>query len=307
MNSTKNISIIGATGNLGVPVTKFLVKNGYSITVIARDIAKAKRFFCKEDNIKIVYGDLKDVDSLRESLSNTEYLYLNLSSMTTDINIPFVAEREGIANIVKAVNPNVIKQIIAISGLGAFQNGMGKNGLEFIPNIIRKQGHKILKDSGIPYTILHCSWFMDSFILFQRKGTYAVIGNAKDPVYFTNAFDFTQHLSNAIGNETTYYKEYPIQGKQGINHPSAAKEFLSIYSAKTKVQITPTWLLKIFALLKKEMKIIAQMAEYFGKSVEQFQAEEFNTYRDLGQPNMTISQYAQLLKKEEIYDYLCNA
>lgn len=304
MNGTKQISIIGGTGNLGAPVVKFLLQDGFNIKLIVRNIGKAKQLFGENPKLKWVEADLRDVAGLKSALSGTACLYLNLSTQTTDLNIPFSAEREGIANILDAIDKRSIRQIIAISGLGAFDNVQRPDGFQFIPNVIRKEGHKLLKNSGIPYTILHCSYFADCFALFRRKHTYSVIGDTKSPIFFTNCRDYANHLIHAIANENAFYKEFPIQGREGLAHPEAARTFLDIYSKDTKVAILPGGIINFMALFSKEMKFVKHMNDYFSSSTEAFIAEEFNTYKILGEPKWNISDYARLLKKERIYDYL---
>lgn len=301
--NAKEITIIGATGQIGIPVTLYLAQSGFNVLVIARNIEKAERYFGRGNNITIVYGDLTDKSSLISALKGTRYLYLNLSTMTTDANVPFAAERDGISNILSAVDRYTIRQIIAISGLGAFQKDIVPERYTFAPNVIRSQGHQLLKESGIPYTILHCTWFADAFLIYQRKGTYAVIGNNNNPIYFINAYDYAQQLANTIGNKTAYNKEYPIQGKEGMVHMEAAKKFLQIYAPEVKVKVLPMGIINLMAFLNKEMKVLKVMAKYFKNSKEVFQAIECGTYNDLGEPQLSLQQYANKIKIGGIYNY----
>ncbi len=304
MITSKKISIIGGTGNLGVPVVKFLLKAGFEVKLIARNVDKARHIFNDDTKLQFIKADVRNVSELKTALSDTEYLYLSLSTEATDTNIPFSAEREGIGNILEAVNRKCIRQIIAISGLGAFDNVQKPVGFEFAPNIIRKQGHKLLKNSGIPYTILHCSWFADSFVIYRRNNVYSVIGNTTDPIYFTNAFDYTSHLINAVGNPQAFYKEFPIQGETGIKHPDAARTFLHAYSEDAKIKVLPNNIIKIMALFFSKMKYLKHMSDYFTLSREIFLAREYGTYDTLGKPSLSLTQYALILKEENIYSHL---
>ena len=58
------------------------------------------------------------------------------------------------------------------------------------------------------------------------------------------------------------------------------------------------------AFFSKEMKFVKHMNDYFSSSTEEFIAEEFNTYKFLGEPKFSITDYARLLKKEGIYYFL---
>ncbi len=296
MSSKKQITVIGATGNIGVQVVKNFVNFGYSVKAIVRDLDKANKLFGNLSEVEIIRADLKDITALKTALKDAEYLYLNLSTQTIDLNTEFATEREGVANIIEAIDKESIKQIISISGLGAFDNHQEAESFKFIPNIIRKQGHKIIKESGIPYTILHCSWFADSFVFYQRNNTYSVIGDTQHPIYFTNCYDFSLNIRNAIANSEAFYKEFPIQGKEGVKHDEAAKSFLEVYSENSKVKALPVWIISIMALFSPKMKFLKHMSDYFSKSKETFIAEECETYKVLGNPTLKLLDYAKKLK-----------
>ena len=299
MNAKKGITVIGATGNIGMPVTFHLAKAGYQVKAVARDLEKAQKRLGQAKNIELVYGDLTRVDSLEEALKDTEYLYLNLSTMSTDVNTPFANDREGVQNILKAVNRDRIKQILTISGLGAFQKNIVPEKDMFVPNIIRMQGHELLRQSGIPYTILHCTWFIDSFTAYLRKGTYSIIGSNEHPIYWISASDYSRQLMQAIGNPAAFNKDYPIQGKEGLVHKEAALAFFRIYDPGIKVSELPGGVLRIMALFNKQMKVLVAMDRYFKRYKEEFLAAEHGTFRDLGEPQLTLQDYAEELKKEQ--------
>lgn len=304
MENNKKISVIGATGNIGAPVVRHLAKSGFQVSILVRNVQKAQQMFGDLANIQFIQADLEHVDSLRNALVNTEYLYLNLSTNALDLKIPFAAEREGVRNILAAVDRKSIKQIIAISGLGAIDNFYNSDKFTFIPNIIRKSGHKLLKESGIPYTILHCTWFIDNCVFFQRNKTYSVFGNTKDPMYFTNCYDYSMNVINAIGNQNAFFKEFPIQGRKGYKHTEAAQKFLSVYSKESKVMVLSNGLLFILALFNKELKFVKHLADFSNHSIEYPLVDEFGTYSVLGSPKFDLEEYAEWLKSENFYSYL---
>jgi hypothetical protein len=46
------------------------------------------------------------------------------------------------------------------------------------------------------------------------------------------------------------------------------------------------------------------MSEYFATSTEEFLAEECETYKILGEPKLSLTEYADKVKREETYKYL---
>ncbi|HKJ40823.1 MAG TPA: NAD(P)H-binding protein, partial [Sunxiuqinia sp.] len=75
---SKQLSVIGATGKLGIPMIHRLIQQGIEVTAIVRNVEKANETLPAE--VKLVEGDLKDVDSLNRALKNTGTLYLNSST-----------------------------------------------------------------------------------------------------------------------------------------------------------------------------------------------------------------------------------
>ena len=298
MSNKKHITIIGATGNIGCSVAKNLANLGYEVKAIVRNLEKAGKLFNNEPRIQVEKADLRNSSELKHALKGTEYLYLNLSSQFTKTDVSFAPDREGVANILDALEKESTKQIICISGLGALENVQGPAKFKFVPNILRKQGHKLIKDSGIPYTILHCSWFLDSFIYYQRNNTYSVIGDTENPIYFTNCYDFSNHIAKAVGNPDAYYKEFPVQGTEGFKHPEAARIFFSIYDENIRINKLPAGLISFLALFNKELRLLKHMSDYFTRSRESFLVKEFGTYETLGRPNISLKDYALKLRNE---------
>ena len=69
---------------------------------------------------------------------------------------------------------------------------------------------------------------------------------------------------------------------------------------RESVQELPLGIINILSLFKKEMKVVKAMAKYFKHSKELFQAEEYGTYKDLGEPKLSLKEYAEKLKMENV-------
>ena len=60
----------------------------------------------------------------------------------------------------------------------------------------------------------------------------------------------------------------------------------------------PGGILSVMALLNKQMKVVKAMERYFRHYKEEFFAETSGTYVDLGEPQLTLREYAEYLKAE---------
>ncbi|HBH30278.1 MAG: NAD(P)H-binding protein [Desulfofustis sp. PB-SRB1] len=74
---SKTILTIGATGMLGVPVTRHLCESGYRVRALVRDRTKALSLVGGE--VGLVTGDVTDIASLRNAMSDCFAVHINLS------------------------------------------------------------------------------------------------------------------------------------------------------------------------------------------------------------------------------------
>src|SRR6185503_13335297 len=95
----QKILFIGASGMLGKPVALELMRAGFPVTFLARDVEKMKKLF---PNAAVVKGDVFDIASLETAMAGQEIVYLNLSVAQSSKKTEPQPEREGINNIIEA-------------------------------------------------------------------------------------------------------------------------------------------------------------------------------------------------------------
>ena len=290
----KVITIIGATGTLGLPVTKELNDKGVRIKAVVRDVTKAKEMLPK--NVEIVYGDVSDKASLEEALAGSETIYLSLNTTTWNENAPFHTEREGIINVIDISKSIGVKHIMQIVGIDLSNPEFATKGMKYKTNIIRKPAIEHMKKSGLHYTYFHCSVFLDSFPAFIQGEEFAIIGEHKHPVFFTNTIDLAENIYNAIGNEKTYDQSFTVQGREGVSFPEAAESFLRVYNPNIKVSEYPMETIKHIGLPSIEEE---QFMEHMLTYVEQLKEEQVSepTWEVLGKPKLSIEEFAKTLLK----------
>ena len=278
----KELTIIGATGKLAIPTIQRLLHNGVNVKAIVRNIEKAQNSL--PEKVEIVKGDLKDVDSLKSALQGTKYLYLNLSTEEGP-GADFYPEHEGVANIIEAAKGSNIAQIIQISGLGALHPEFNLKGKVFHPNTVRHLGYELIKKTGIPHTVLYCTWFLNSLPWFEKDDKYQLVGSHEYPLYWINTTDFADQLTNTIGNKNTYNQHYAIQGKEGLNFRQAAKEYIRIINPQLQIQEMP---------ITPELGGLAELMNYFEDFDEKLVAEK--AWNDLGEPKLSVAEFLETLK-----------
>lgn len=292
MKPIKKIAVIGATGRLGAPVATELAKR-FQVRAIVRSPGKAKAML--PPHIEIVQGNLQDVRSLRAALEGMDAIYLNLATETANLNLPFYEEREGVRNLMTAIQGLDIQYIAKIGALGAYPPALKNLKHNMVPNIIRTEGHKIIADSGIPHTFFAPTHFMELLPNMIDKHAMQWIGNTKIKIYWISVVDYAQQVVKAFQNPEAVPAHCPVQGPEAISVKQAMEQFIKNYDPTLKIRIAPVWVMKIIGLFNPKMKFVAHLFEYFGNHEDPFYAGK--TWQELGKPKTTLEMFAKGLRQ----------
>lgn len=288
----KKILVIGASGMIGKPVTKELIKAGFDVTLLARDPQKMHVLF---PGVKIVQGDVLDPMSLPTAFEGQEGVYINLQAKRGAVETSVLPEREGIANIIEAAKEAGIKKIAYLSSL--VQNYNGMNGFNWWVFDMKQKAVEAIKSSGLTYTIFYASTFMENIDQLMRSGNRILLaGESKVTMYFIAGEDFGKQVAWSFRLFPDENKEYIIQGTEAYNFDDAAKIFIDNYTrAKLKTMKAPLKMLGVAGIINRKsaygFKIVTALNNY----PEKFQAEQ--TWNELGKPTITLVDYAQKQSK----------
>lgn len=287
------IAVIGATGMLGQPVMQELIgasRDGlaYSLRIIARDVVKAKSLF---PAMEVVPGDLQRVESLYDSLRGVDVVYLNLSIKQAEKPTDFHTEAQGLRNLIEAAKRAKVGRIAYLSSLVMRYQGM--NGFHWWVFDVKNEAIRLLKASGIPYSIFYPSCFMDSVNNTQRLGRFVLlVGRSAVRPRYISSHDYGRQLARALQiAEAGQHQEYVIQGPEAITQQEAAERFVAAYrKEKLSILTTPPFLMKLGRRFFAQADYGWHITEALNNYPETFDSE--TTWSDLGNPETTIEQFA---------------
>lgn len=286
----KNISIIGGTGMLGLPVVKAFLKNEYTISALVRNTSKASSILPKA--VQLVQGDLADYSSIEKFLHQTDYLYLNLNLKQHEKINDFHAEAQGLQNILKAAKQQQVKHIAFISSL--VMNYQGMNDFNWWVFDLKHKAVDMIKQSEIPYTLFYPSTFMDNFNYTYRRGNRILLaGQSKQKMYFISASDYAEQVVRSYRKYPTESKEYVIQGPEAYTAEEAAVIFQQNYTKeKLSISKAPLGLLKFLGKFSQRINYGAHIVEALNNYPEKFEAEK--TWEELSKPITLLKDFARL-------------
>jgi len=286
----QKILFIGASGMLGKPVALELMRAGFPVTFLARDVEKMKKLF---PNAAVVKGDVFDIASLETAMAGQEIVYLNLSVAQSSKKTEPQPEREGINNIIEAAKKTNIKRIVYLSSL--IKNYEGMNGFKWWAFEIKHAAVNAIKKSGLNYSIFYPSTFMECLDKQMLQGTRIMLaGKSEAPMWFIAGKDYGVQVAWAMKKAGDTNQEYVVQGLEPYTSDEAAKVFIQNVKSNIKIMKTPLAPLKYLGIFNQRMNYAYHICEALNKYPEKFESE--NTWNDLGKPSTTLAEYITSLK-----------
>jgi len=286
----QKILFIGASGMLGKPVALELLRAGFPVTLLARDVEKMQKLFPKTSVVK---GDVFDITSLEASMAGQEIIYLNLSVAQSSKKNEPQPEREGVNNIIEAAKKASVKRIVYLSSL--IKNYEGMNGFSWWAFQIKHEAVNAIKKSGLNYSIFYPSTFMECLDKQMLQGTRIMLaGKSEAPMWFIAGKDYGVQVAWAMKKAGENNQEYAVQGLEPFTSDEAAKVFIENTKSKIKIMRAPLAPLKYIGIFNQRMNYAYHICEALNKYPEKFESE--NTWNDLGKPSTTLAEYIASLK-----------
>jgi len=286
----QKILFIGASGMLGKPVALELMRAGFPVTFLARDVEKMKKLF---PNAAVVKGDVFDITSLEAAMAGQEIVYLNLSVAQSSKKNEPQPEREGIKKVIDAAHKTSVKRIVYLSSL--IKNYEGMNGFKWWAFEIKHAAVNAIKKSGLNYSIFYPSTFMECLDKQMLQGTRIMLaGKSEAPMWFIAAKDYGVQVAWAMKKAGDSNQEYVVQGLEPFTSDEAAKVFIENVKSKITIMKAPLAPLKYLGIFNQRMNYAYHICEALNKYPEKFESQ--NTWDDLGKPSTTLAEYIASLK-----------
>jgi hypothetical protein len=284
------LGIIGGTSKIGISIVRELASSDFELITFTRNILKAKLVL--PNSISLMEGDLQDKFSLENFCSNVDIVLLNLSANWSEEENSFHAESQGLKNFLEIANRKKIKKIYFVSSLFGNLQGLSKSDWWVLK--IEQDAIKLVKSSGIPYSIFYTSIFMEFFLEIPKMGnTIYLSGNSDKKYFFVSASDFGKMLKVSVQQNHSENKEYFIQGLEAFSFSEATKIFIQNYKTKKlKLVKLPRLVLNLFGLLDTRWKYFVKFLQNFDMYSEKFQSEESQI--ELGKPSTRLQNFSKL-------------
>jgi uncharacterized protein YbjT (DUF2867 family) len=262
--------VTGATGNIGFELIKILSKENVHIRAAVHSISRSDKILSLgiKDIVEIDFDKVSEIsDSIFKDIDKMFLLTPNF-------------ETNGLSKLLENAKKAGLKHIVNLSSdsAGIESSSISAKGIE-----IFKEKEKIIKESGIPCTILRPTAFMQNFLnisftIKTQKRFYLPWGNGK--VSSVDTRDIAAIAAKILASDIEDYKNkiYSITGPEALSCYDIAR----IFSEVLKVDV-----------------------EYVNVSDE----EAFNEMKRMGMSDILIEYILELSKmiKQEFASYISSS
>jgi uncharacterized protein YbjT (DUF2867 family) len=210
------ILVVGATGYLGGMITRTLLDQGQSVRILVRPASSYQDLV--DAGAQPITGDLKDRTSLDRACDGIDVVITTANSAQRggDDN-PRTVDLEGNRNLIEAAKAVGTEQFIYVSAYGCDVDSP-------VPFMQAKAQTEIaLRESGLPYTILAPTIFMDIWIpmivgmALQQARPVVLIGEGQNKHSFIAVKDVAAYAVAAIDHPSAIDQSIPLGGPEPVS------------------------------------------------------------------------------------------
>ncbi len=278
---TRRILILGATGMLGQPVTRSLVKMGNQVRVLVRNSEKARQML--GDEIEIVKGDALNRETIQAAVVGCDAVHLNL---------PQASELTAMQHVVDLGKTTGFERITYISATTVCEANRWFDLVD-----VKMRTEALLRSSGIANTVFCPTWAMETLHNFIRGNrAVVIISQNPPPLHFVAAADLGRMVAASYEDNRALGKRLFVHGPESLTLPDAFKRFVSACYPGLKIVRLKLWQAQLIAKLigREELSDATRLIAYFDKVGELGDPAEANAL--FGAPSATLDQWVEMQK-----------
>lgn len=256
MTPKQRILVVGGTGMLGAPVARRLAADGFMVRILSQRPDAARQMF--GEGVEVAGGDVRDPASLIPAVADCHGMHINLRA--TRLSDFATVEVVGTQNLVAAAKTTGVHHITYLSGAG-----IERADPKLLPVRTKRAAEQALCQSGIGYTILRATHFMESLALFVRGPSAVLIGHQPHRYHYLAADDYAAMVSAAYRTPAALGRELTLLGPQPFTMAAALELYLSYRHPNMKIRRMPLSLFRLLATFSgnADMKVAAMLFDAF--------------------------------------------
>jgi len=236
--------VVGATGLLGGEICRLLAAEGKPVRALVRSTSDQTKVAQLESlNIEVMRGDLKDRSSLDAACEGTSAVISTASSTLSRQagDSIHTVDLEGQLNLINAAQATNVSQFVLIS--------FPQAEVEFPLQAAKRKVEEHLKASGLTYTILQPTFFMEIWLspalgFDVANGQVQIYGSGENRMSWISYKDVAKFAVMSLDNAEARNAEIKLGGPEALSPLEVVRLFEELKGQKFEVQYVPEQALK---------------------------------------------------------------
>ncbi|MFQ5801636.1 MAG: NmrA family NAD(P)-binding protein [Candidatus Methylomirabilales bacterium] len=245
------ILVLGATGRVGSQVVGLLRQEGRPVRALCRSELKAKPL--RETGVEITLGDLADRPAMAAACQGVH----TIISVVTSLNPrtlghpyrPEAIEEQGHRALLDAARQAGVTQIVYLSAMGVEHPEAPRQFR------VKREVEETLKASGIPYTILRPSGFMENLLpvlpWIQRFQIAPLPGKGASPITYIAVEDVARVAVHAVGQPEAQGATIEFGGPEDLSNRECIQIAAKVLGRPVRIWPIPFSLLHLVGTLAR--------------------------------------------------------
>jgi uncharacterized protein YbjT (DUF2867 family) len=236
------ILVVGATGLLGSEICSQLTEAGKKVRALIRDTSDPAKVSRLESlGVETVFGDVRDRASLDRACRGVDAVISTVSSVPFSyqpgINDFQTVDLNGVTNLIEAARANGVSHFIYTSFTGNINT-------DFPLNNAKRKVERQLQESGLVYTILRPSYFMEVWLSpvvgFDPANAKATIyGAGQNPISWIAIEDVARFAVTVLDNPAARNAVLEMGGPEALSPLQVVKMFEQAGGRSFELQFVP--------------------------------------------------------------------
>lgn len=232
--------VVGATGLLGPEICQRLRAAGQDVRAVIRPTADAaKRAALEKLGVELVNGDLKDPASIARACAGAQAVISTASSTLSrqDGDSIESVDRQGQLALVEAAKKAGVERFVFVS----FRESPG---IQFPLRSAKQDVENALKASGMSYTILQASFFMEVWLtpalgFDPANGTVRVYGDGNRAITWISYHDVARAAADSVIQGTARNMIVELGGPQALTPREVVRMFEAAGAGEIATESVP--------------------------------------------------------------------
>jgi NADH dehydrogenase len=232
--------LVGATGLLGHDICRWLTDATHEVRALVRRTADpGKRAALEALGVELVEGDLKDSDSLARACGGVRAVISTASSTLSRQGGDSIetVDHQGQLALVEAAQRAGVDHFVYVS----FRENPN---VQFPLTVAKRAVEGALKSSGMAYTILQASYFMEVWLtpalgFDAANGTVRLYGDGSRPISWISYQDVARAAAAAVSQPAARNMVVELGGPQALSPREVVRMFEAAGAGAIAIEVVP--------------------------------------------------------------------